>query len=128
MSQTTLWAQAVGGAKYVLQITDDTPDKQTLVLNVAGNLIKHYGQDNVEIEIVAFGSGLRFLFDGNGNEERIKNLSIHGVKFSACNNTIEAMTQILGRPPKINPIATVVPGGAVRIYDLIKQGFTLIRP
>jgi hypothetical protein len=31
--------------RIVLQISDSDPFKQTLVLNVANNLIKHYGQD-----------------------------------------------------------------------------------
>lgn len=44
--------------KIVLQISDADPSKQTLVLNVANNLIKHYGQDKVDVEIVAFGPRL----------------------------------------------------------------------
>ena len=43
--------------KFVLQISDMDPDKQTLVLNVAGNILKHYGQDQADVEIVAFGPG-----------------------------------------------------------------------
>ena len=39
--------------RIVLQISDSDPFKQTLVLNVANNLIKHYGQDKVDVEIVA---------------------------------------------------------------------------
>ena len=31
--------------KFVLQISDMDPSKQTLVLNVASNILKHYGQD-----------------------------------------------------------------------------------
>jgi hypothetical protein len=31
--------------KFVLQISDMDPSKQTLVLNVAGNILKAYGQD-----------------------------------------------------------------------------------
>ena len=53
--------------KVVLQISDNNPFKQTLVLNVANNLIKHYGPDKVDIEIVAFGPGLRLLFEENVN-------------------------------------------------------------
>ena len=41
--------------KVVLQISDADPTKQTLVLNVASNLVKAYGQDKVDVEIVAFG-------------------------------------------------------------------------
>ncbi len=41
--------------KFVLQISDMDPFKQTLVLNVANNILKAYGTDQVDIEIVAFG-------------------------------------------------------------------------
>jgi ABC-type proline/glycine betaine transport system substrate-binding protein len=43
--------------KVVLQISDADPTKQTLVLNVASNLIKAYGPDKVDVEIVAFRPG-----------------------------------------------------------------------
>ena len=43
--------------KFVLQISDMDPAKQTIVLNVANNIMKHYGPDNAEVEIVAFGPG-----------------------------------------------------------------------
>ena len=74
--------------RIVLQISDPNPFKQTLVLNVANNLIKHYGQDKVDVEIVAFGPGLRLLMAGNSNQSRISGLSNSGVQFSACENTI----------------------------------------
>ena len=48
--------------KFVLQISDMDPSKQTLVLNVASNILKAYGQDQADVEIVAFGPGLRLLF------------------------------------------------------------------
>ena len=50
--------------KVVLQISDADPTKQTLVLNVASNLMKAYGgPDKVDVEIVAFGPGLRLMFN-----------------------------------------------------------------
>jgi intracellular sulfur oxidation DsrE/DsrF family protein len=112
----------------VLQISDPNPFKQTLVLNVAKNLIDHYGQDKVDVEIVAFGPGLRLLLNANTNKGRISGLSSEGVRFSACGNTINAMTKQLGHPPVMNPQAKVVPGGAVRIIDLVADGYTLIKP
>ena len=77
--------------RIVLQISDPNPFKQTLVLNVASNLIKHYGQDKVDVEIVAFGPGLRLMFKDNVNTGRIQGLSSSGVTFSACKNTIAGM-------------------------------------
>lgn len=115
-------------AKFVLQISDMDPDKQTLVLNVAGNILKHYGPDKTDVEIVAFGPGLRLLFADNSNTGRIGPLADSGVRFAACQNTINNMSNTLGRPVSVNPIATVVPGGVVRIKQLVDAGYTLIKP
>lgn len=114
--------------KVVLQISDEDPSKQTLVLNVANNLVKKYGIDNVDIEIVAFGPGLRLLFDGNANMSRIDGLRQSGVRFAACQNTIDNMSRLLGHPVEINPQAFVVPGGVARIMELNADGYILVRP
>ena len=114
--------------RIVLQISDPNPFKQTLVLNVASNLIKHYGQDKVDVEIVAFGPGLRLMFKDNVNTGRIQGLSSSGVKFSACKNTIAGMTKKLGHAPQLNSNAVPVSAGVVRIIELENQGFKLIKP
>ena len=114
--------------RIVLQISDSDPFKQTLVLNVAANLIKHYGQDKVDIEIVAFGPGLRLMFKENVNSGRIKSLSSSDVRFAACGNTITKMTKALGHAPELHDSIGTVPGGAVRIIELQNQGFKLLKP
>jgi len=115
--------------KVVLQISDDDPAKQTLVLNVASNLVNHYGVDKVDIEIVAFGPGLRLLFAENVNKDRIGALAeSSGVRFSACENTVAAMSRALGAPPALNPRAGRVQAGIVRILDLTGQGYRLVKP
>jgi intracellular sulfur oxidation DsrE/DsrF family protein len=114
--------------KFVLQISDMDPAKQTLVLNVAGNIMKHYGQDQADVEIVAFGPGLRLLFEDNANTGRIEGLKGTGVRFAACQNTINNMSGKLGRPVALNVNATPVVGGVVRIKELTDQGYLLIKP
>jgi len=114
--------------RIVLQISDPDPFKQTLVLNVATNLIKHYGPDKVDIEIVAFGPGLRLLFKDNINTKRIQGLTSSGVTFAACKNTIAGMSKKLGHAPELNSNAVPVSAGVVRIIDLENQGFKLIKP
>ncbi len=114
--------------RVVLQISDPNPFKQTLVLNVATNLLKHYGQDKVDIEIVAFGPGLRLLMAGNSNQPRISSLNGSGVQFSACKNTIAAFTKKLGHRPELVSQAKPVSAGVVRILDLTASGYTLIKP
>lgn len=127
-SQAIAAGKSLADAKIVLQISDPNPFKQTLVLNVANNLIKHYGQDSVDIEIVAFGPGLRLLFAENVNKGRIASLASSGVTFSACANTTRNMGKILGHPPALNSKAVTVDAGIVRIIDLVKKGYTLVKP
>ena len=114
--------------KFVLQISDMDPSKQTLVLNVANNILKAYGTDQVDIEIVAFSAGLRLLFEDNANAGRIDGLVQSGVRFFACQNTIDNMSNTLGRPVKINKHASSGKGGIVRIKELVDQGYMLAKP
>lgn len=114
--------------KVVLQISDSEPAKQALVLNVANNLLKAYSVDKVDVEIVAFGPGLKLLLADNANAARVDGLASSGVRFAACQNTIVAMTIESGKEPALNSHATKVSAGVVRIIDLTGQGYTLIRP
>ena len=114
--------------KFVLQISDMDPFKQTLVLNVANNILKAYGTDQADVEIVAFGPGLRLLFEENANAGRIDGLAQSGVRFFACQNTINNMSSTLGRPVKINTHASSGKGGIVRIKELVDQGYMLAKP
>jgi len=127
-SQAIAAGKSLADAKVVLQISDPNPFKQTLVLNVANNIIKHYGQDSVDIEIVAFGPGLRLLFAENANKGRIDSLAGRGVTFSACENTTRNMGKKLGHLPALNSKAVNVSAGVVRIIDLVKEGYTLVKP
>lgn len=115
-------------ARVALQISDGSAEKQQLVLNVARNLIKFYGADKVDIEVVAFGSGLRLLFKDNALGDQIQSLAAEGVRFSACGNTIDHMAKQLGHPLELAPEARIVPAGIVRLVELNKAGFFVSRP
>ena len=93
--QVTAAEKSFAETKVVLQISDPNPFKQTLVLNVATNLKKIYGPDLVDVEIVAFGPGLRLLQEGNVNTPRIQGLVDNGVRFSACAQTMKKMTKMV---------------------------------
>lgn len=112
----------------VLQISDSDPSKQTLVLNVANNVLKHYGPDKINVEILAFGPGLRLLLAENTNEQRIAGPVSQGVRFSACENTIKGFAKQMDKQPVLNNNAVRVSAGLVRIMDLVDQGYTLIKP
>lgn len=114
--------------KYVLHISEMDPSKQELILNNARNLLDAYPPGEVDVEIVAYGPGLRLMFAENVNAKRIDSLAQSGVRFAACGNTIKGMTKLLGEEPKLNPSAKVVPGGIVRIGELVKQGYVYVKP
>lgn len=114
--------------KIVLQLSDFHPGKQTLVLNVAGNLLKHYAGQEVDMEIVMFGPGARLMMKGNVNNERIQTLMDAGVRFSVCGNTLTNMAKKLGHMPEIREGAMHVKAGAARILQLQKAGWQLLKP
>jgi len=120
--------QSLAEYKYVLHISDMDPSKQELILNNARNLLDAYPPGDVEVEIVAYGPGLRLMFAENVNAQRIDSLSQSGVKFTACGNTLKGMAKLMGEEPKLNPSASVVPGGIVRIGELVKQGYIYVKP
>lgn len=99
--------------KVVLQLTDNSTEKQVLVLNVASNLLREYG-DNIQLEVVAFGPGLNLLYADNTNSDRVTTLAENGVRFSACQNTLSKVNKLLDREKEINKYAKQVSGGASR--------------
>lgn len=115
--------------KIVLQLSDGELEKQRLVLSVASNVMKYYGPDLVEIEIVAFGPGLQLLYKDNVYKERINGLvSSGGVRLSACENTMITLRKKLGHEIELNENAKIFPAGVVRLKELVDQGYMLVRP
>jgi intracellular sulfur oxidation DsrE/DsrF family protein len=111
------------------QASADDEGKPFRVLNVANNLIKHYGgPDFVDIEIVAYGPGLSLLFPGNANEERISSLLTNEVRFVGCMNTVESIERATGERPDLIPETIPVQTGVARLVERAQQGFVVIRP
>ena len=116
-------------ARIVLQMADGDAESQAHVLNVANNLIKHYGgPDFVDIEIVAYGPGLSLLFPGSANEERISSLLANDVRFVGCENTVESIERATGKRPELIPETIPVQTGVARLVERAQQGFVVIRP
>lgn len=111
-----------------LQLSDSDPKKQRLILSVASNLQKAYGQDKVAIEVVAFGPGIDLLRDTNENRQLIDSLITQGVRFDVCGNTLDTIERETGQRPKINPHAIEVQVGVGQLLTLSESGYTLVRP
>jgi intracellular sulfur oxidation DsrE/DsrF family protein len=114
-------------AHVVLQLSDQ--ERESVVLDVANNLIRHYGgPDLIDIEIVAFGPGVRLLFADSEHEARIDSLIEYGVRFYICTNTLDSMERATGVRPQVNPHAVPVQTGVAYILEKVAEGYTLVRP
>lgn len=116
-------------AHVVLQLADGDAETQARVLNVANNLIKHYGgPDFIDIEIVAYGPGLSLLFPDNANAERISSLLANDVRFVGCLNTVESIERATGKRPELISATIPVKTGVARLIERAQQGYVVIRP
>jgi uncharacterized protein len=114
--------------RIVLQLSDNDPKKQGLVISVSYNLLKLYDPDKVAIEVVAFGPGIEMLFPDNPNRKLIESLVAQGVKFDICLNTVDTIERDTGKRPQYIPAATPVQVGVGQILALTENGYTLVRP
>jgi intracellular sulfur oxidation DsrE/DsrF family protein len=114
--------------KVVLQLSDNDPKKQGLVISVANNLMKFYDPDKVAVEIVAFGPGIDLLKPENPNRSRIESLVAQGARVDICLNTVDTLERDTGKRPDYIAAATPVQVGVAQILFLIENGYTLVRP
>ena len=114
--------------KIVLQLSDNDPRKQALVLSVASNLMKHYDPDKVAIEVVAFGPGIELLRPENPNRKMVESLAVQGARFDICLNTVDTLERESGKRPEFIAAATPVQVGVAQILFLTENGYTLLRP
>jgi uncharacterized protein len=114
--------------KVVLQLSDNDPRRQALVISVAYNLLKFYDPDKVAIEVVTFGPGIDLLRPDNDSRKLVESLVAQGVRFDVCLNTVDTVERETGKRPDIIPAATPVQVGVGQILLLTENGYTLVRP
>jgi len=114
--------------KVVIQVSSASKKTQTIAMNNAVNLQKALGMDNVKIEIVAYGPGLKMMTANSKDAKRVSSLVQQGIRFSACHNTMLKIEKKTGHLPKLANGVKVVPGGVIRIMELQEQGYSYIRP
>jgi intracellular sulfur oxidation DsrE/DsrF family protein len=114
--------------RVVLQLSDNDPRKQGLVISVANNLLKFYDPDKVAIEVVTFGPGIDLLRLDNSNRKLVESLVAQGVRFDLCLNTVDTIERETGKRPDFIPVATPVQVGVGQILSLAENGYTLVRP
>lgn len=82
----------------VIELVSGDPKEWEKLMNNSENLIKAFGDDTTEIEIVSHGEGLKMLMKSTAEkpEERMQKLADQGVVFAACQNTMKRMNVTAG--------------------------------
>lgn len=118
-------AHAGERARVVMQVSDNDPARWSMALANAKNLKADFAADGVDIEIVAFGPGVRALEATSELAERIAGTVASGIKVTACENTLRAFK--LERADMNDKIG-YVPAGVGQITRLQMQGWAYLRP
>jgi len=119
--------------KIMFHVDENDPARMNLVLNNAQNVNNYYKAKGeiIQIEIVAYGPGLNMLVaDKSPVKARVSSMSlaIENLRFSACNNTHQAMIKKAGKDVPLLSEAKVVPSGVVRLVYLQEAGWSYLRP
>jgi len=120
--------------RVAIHVDQNDPAVMNLALNNATNVFEHYRTkgEPVEVNIVTYGPGLHMLRDTSPVQDRIKqlkDLAFPGkIRFSACNNTKQAMEKREGQSITILSEASLVPSGVVTLMELQEQGWSYVRP
>ena len=94
-------------------------------LNVIENLQQSYGNQNVDVELVAFGLGIGILKLESVAGSRVQDALKSGARIVACEVTMRR--QKLTKEDML-PNIGYVPGGVVEIIAKERQGWAVIRP
>ena len=124
LSQITL---AEDTHKLVIQISSNDLIAQKTALSNIVNIQKHYGMDNVEIELVAFGPGYRMLTPQSPLASRISSLALQDVTFTACMTTLLSIKEQTGIMPKLVEGVTTTQAGVPHIMELQEKGYSYIK-
>lgn len=129
---TAVFASHKGGKVHKLALHINRTDKGSvnMTINNARNVTKYYGVGNVEIEIVAYGPGLKLLYKGSKVADRLRGLHALGnIKFGVCKNTMNNFKVTKADLLQDSFIQdAIVPSGVVRLIELQEQGWSYVKP
>ncbi len=112
--------------RLLIQVSDDNPKTMNLALNNAMNVIKALGQDNVEVEIVAYGPGLHLLLQKNeAFRDRVSSMQLYGVHFVACGNTMKTLK--VSKEDLVKGVS-VAQAGVLEIMEKQEKRWSYVRP
>ena len=114
-----------GKNKVVLQMSDNDPARWNLALNNMRNVQVELVDDEVELELVAYGPGIGMLKADSPVAKGVAEALKNGARVVACENTMKG--QKLGYADML-PNIGYAPSGVVELMRKQQQGYAYIRP
>jgi len=110
--------------RVVFHLNDDNEAKWNMALNNVSIMQKKLGKENVEIELVANGGGLKMLKFETPVGNRLGDAIKSGITFDACGETMAA-TKVTEKD--LFPGVKVVPGGNIEVMQKQEAGWTYLK-
>ena len=112
--------------QIIVSVDSGDEGKLNSVLYNIMNIQKHYGQDNVELRVVAYGPAVRaLLLKDSIHKSRVSSILMYGVEFVACGNTLTTIHK--GQEDLIDGVE-IVPAGLPEIIERRLMGWQDIKP
>ena len=113
--------------RVLLQVSEDSIDKMVSALNTSRNLQHIFGPENIEIQIVVYGPGVKTLkyYAPIPIADKIKEVTTEGVRVVACE--IAMRTNKL-RPSDMLQQVRYVQSGVAELVEKQTAGWSYIRP
>lgn len=110
--------------KVLLEVNSSNQESWHAAINTARQVMTMIGMDKAQIEVIAWGPGIKMLLKNSPVAENIQSLSMYGIKFLACNNTMRALKI---QPTDLAEGVTIVPGAVAHIVKRDHEGWTQIK-
>ncbi len=111
--------------RVVIQVSDSDSKRWNLALTTAKTLQSEYGEEKIDVAIVALGPGVNMLKDDADVSNRVQTAIARKIFIIACQSSMSALNvsaDNLGRN------VFVVPSGAAEIVKRQRDGWTYLRP
>jgi intracellular sulfur oxidation DsrE/DsrF family protein len=112
--------------RVIFHIDEPSKGRADQVLMNITNLLDDLGQDEVEVELLANGGGVRAVAKGSeGAAGQIEVLAERGVHFVACQHSLEHLGM---QREDLLDLVDVVPAGVSELVTKQAEGWAYIRP
>jgi uncharacterized protein len=111
--------------KVVFELNAPAPSGWDQLFHNVDNVLKIFGADGVQVEVVFFGKGLRMLLKDNAQyAARLKEAADKGVTLAACQNSMRAAKITT---EDLFPFAAQVDSGVAELVRKQEAGWSYIK-